>query len=312
MGSRTFSIIGAGALGTLFAARLARAGVYVQLIGRTMSALEHIQGNGIKFEIDGVEDHVDARACTIDQADETEFCIFFTKAQDLVTAAEQVVARMPFAHLVTMQNGLGHGQRLSTIVRDPSMVTHGVTMVPADLRGVGNVETHGQAKSWLGPFVKEGLSSATEVVDLLCRAGFFVELTTEPEARIWNKACFNVAMNGLCALIDGSPGLLEQFPDGKQLAHEIADEVIRVGLAEGVQVSADDVHGLIDMACANHTYHRPSMVQDLLQSRLTEIDALNGFVSERAEQHGLLVPKTTMIYRLVKLRERSPEFWARQ
>jgi ketopantoate reductase len=52
------------------------------------------------------------------------------------------------------------------------------------------------------------------------------------------------------------------------------------------------------------------MVQDLQQSRLTEIDALNGFVSERAKQHGLLVPKTTMIYRLVKLRERSPEFWA--
>jgi len=119
-------------------------------------------------------------------------------------------------------------------------------------------------------------------------------------------------MNGLCALVDGSPGLLEHFPDGKQLAHEIADEVIRVGLAEGVQVSADDVHGLIDMACANHTYHKPSMVQDLQQSRLTEIDALNGFVSERAKLHGLLVPKTTMIYRLVKLRERSPEFWASQ
>jgi 2-dehydropantoate 2-reductase len=309
--SRTVSIVGAGALGTLFAARLARAGVNVQLIGRSVAALEHVQCYGIKFEIDGVEDHVDARACTIDQAGETEFCIFFTKAQDLVAAAEQVVARMPFTHLVTMQNGLGHGQQLSTLVREPSMVTHGVTMVPADLRGFGNVETHGQAKSWLGPYVQEGLSSTTEVVDLLCRAGFSVELTNEPEVRIWNKACFNVAMNGLCALVDGSPGLLEQFPDGRQLAHEIADEVIRVGLAEGIGVSADDVHGLIDMACANHTYHRPSMVQDLKQSRLTEIDALNGFVSERAKQHGLLVPKTEMIYRLMKLRERSPEFWAR-
>ena len=311
MDSRTVSIVGAGALGTLFAARLARAGVNVQLIGRSVAALEHVQCYGIKFEVDGVEDHVDARACTIDQAGETEFCIFFTKAQDLVAAAEQVVARMPFTHLVTMQNGLGHGQQLSTLVREPSMVTHGVTMVPADLRGFGNVETHGQAKSWLGPYVQPGLGSTTEVVDLLCRAGFSVELTNEPEVKIWNKACFNVAMNGLCALVDGSPGLLEQFPDGRQLAHEIADEVIRVGLAEGIGVSADDVHGLIDMACANHTYHRPSMVQDLQQSRLTEIDALNGFVTERAKQHGLLVPKTEMIYRLMKLRERSPEFWAR-
>ena len=306
------SIIGPGALGTLFAARIAKSGTPVQLIGRNQQVLDSINAGGITFEVDGEIDTVDVRACSIEQADTTDLCIFFTKAQDLMTAAKSVVRHMPSAHLVTMQNGLGHGQRLSAIVRAPSMVTHGVTMVPADLRGVGNVETHGQAKSWLGPFVQEGLSYTTEVVDLLCSAGFLVELTNEPDVRIWNKACFNVAMNGLCALVDGSPGLLEEFADGKQLAHEIADEVIRVGLAEGGRVSADDVHGLIDMACANHTYHKPSMVQDLQQSRLTEIDALNGFVSERAKQHGLLVPKTTMIYRLVKLRERSPEFWVSQ
>lgn len=306
------SIIGPGALGTLFAARIAKSGTPVQLIGRNQQALDRINAGGIRFEVDGEIDTVDVSACSIEQADPTDLCVFFTKAQDLISAAESVVEQMPLAHLVTMQNGLGHGQRLSALVRDPSMVTHGVTMVPADLRDIGNVETHGQAKSWLGPLVKEGIRSTTAVVDILCRAGFSVELTSEPEVRIWNKACFNVAMNGLCALVDGSPGLLEHFPDGKQLAHEIADEVIRVGLAEGVQVSADDVHGLIDMACANHTYHKPSMVQDLQQSRLTEIDALNGFVSERAKLHGLLVPKTTMIYRLVKLRERSPEFWASQ
>jgi len=306
------SIIGPGALGTLFAARIAKSGTQVQLIGRNQQALDSINAGGITFEVDGEIDTIGVRACSIEQADTTDLCIFFTKAQDLMTAAESVVRHMPSAHLVTMQNGLGHGQRLSAIVRDPLMVTHGVTMVPADLRSVGNVETHGQAKSWLGPFVQEGLIYTTEVVDLLCSAGFFVELTNDPDVRIWNKACFIVARNGLCALVDGSPGLLEEFADGKQLAHEIADEVIRVGLAEGVQVSADDVHGLIDMACANHTYHKPSMVQDLQQSRLTEIDALNGFVSERAKQHGLLVPKTTMIYRLMKLRERSPEFWASQ
>lgn len=307
----SISIIGPGALGTLFAARIAKCGTPVQLIGRSQSVLDRINSDGITFEVDGEVDSIYVKACSIQRADATDVCIFFTKAQDLVTAAEQVVTRMPSAHLVTMQNGLDHGQRLSTIGRKPSMVTHGVTMVPADLRSVGNVETHGQAKSWLGPMVQEGLSSTIEVVNLLCRAGFSVELTFEPEVRIWNKACFNVAMNGLCALVDGSPGLLEQFPDGKQLAHEIADEVMQVALAEGVEVSASDVHGLIDMACVNHTFHKPSMLQDLAQGRLTEIDALNGFVSERAKHHGLLVPITTMIYRLIRLRERAPEFWAR-
>ena len=178
------SIIGPGALGTLFAARIAKSGTPVQLIGRNQKALDSINAGGITFEVDGEIDTVGVRACSIEQADTTDLCIFFTKAQDLMTAAESVVRHMPSAHLVTMQNGLGHGQRLSAIVRAPSMVTHGVTMVPADLRDVGNVETHGQAKSWLGPFVQEGISSTTEVVDLLCSAGFFVELTNEPDVRI--------------------------------------------------------------------------------------------------------------------------------
>ena len=94
------SIIGPGALGTLFAARISKSGTPVQLIGRNQQALDRINTAGITFEVDGEIDTVDVRACSIEQADPTDLCVFFTKAQDLISAAESVVERMPLALLI--------------------------------------------------------------------------------------------------------------------------------------------------------------------------------------------------------------------
>ena len=72
-----------------------------------------------------------------------------------------------------------------------------------------------------------------------------------------------MAMNALCSLVDVSPGLLQQFPDERQLAHEITEEAITIAKLEEEPVNPEKVQGLIDYACADHTYHRPSMLQDL-------------------------------------------------
>ena len=75
-------------------------------------------------------------------------------------------------------------------------------------------------------------------------------------------------------------------------------------------MNPEKVHGLIDYACAEHTYHRPSMLQDLKAQRLTEIESLNGYLVVDARKHGKEVPLTNLMARLIRLRERAPEFWA--
>jgi ketopantoate reductase len=54
------------------------------------------------------------------------------------------------------------------------------------------------------------------------------------------------------------------------------------------------------------------MLQDVLAQRLTEVEALNGMVDERARALGLSAPMNRMMLRLIRIRERSPEFWATQ
>jgi 2-dehydropantoate 2-reductase len=104
--------------------------------------------------------------------------------------------------------------------------------------------------------------------------------------------------------------MLQLHSDGRALAHELADEALRVAQAEGVGVSADKVHGLVDYACEHHTWHRPSMLSDLENGKPTEIDAINGYIVAAAARHGIDTPHNSLLLRLVKLRESGPEFWA--
>ena len=142
------------------------------------------------------------------------------------------------------------------------------------------------------------------------RAGLKTHVTVDVRSFIWQKTSFNMAMNALCSMVDGSPGLLQQFPDGRQLAHEIAEEAITIAQLEGASVNPEKVHGLIDYACADHSYHRPSMLQDLKAQRLTEIESLNGYLVAAARKHGKEVPLTSLMARLIRLRKRAPEFCA--
>ena len=103
---------------------------------------------------------------------------------------------------------------------------------------------------------------------------------------------------------------MKKFADGNALAHEIADETLDVAGQIGITVDADKVHRLIDYACANHTWHRPSMLQDLNHGRITEVEALNGYIAQAARQHGLTAPLNHMMARLIKLRQVSEAFWS--
>ena len=73
-------------------------------------------------------------------------------------------------------------------------------------------------------------------------------------------------------------------------------------------MNPEKVYDLIDYACADHTHHRPSMLQDLQARRLTEIQSLNGYLVTAARKLGKEVPLTHLIARLIRFRERAPEF----
>ena len=104
--------------------------------------------------------------------------------------------------------------------------------------------------------------------------------------------------------------MLNYYPDGKALAHEIADETLGIAKASGAKLDAEKVHVLIEYVCANHIKHKPSMLQDLENERGTEISALNGYIVDLAGKLSIDAPLNLMISRLICLKEMAPTFWA--
>ncbi|MEZ5534359.1 MAG: 2-dehydropantoate 2-reductase [Thiolinea sp.] len=306
--SLRYSILGAGAMGSVFGARLRLAGFEVELLNRSPEHSEAIRAHGLQADIGEQRHTIAIDACTVEQAQAADVVILFTKSHQIEAALQSMPDTLQRACVVTLQNGLGNGERVAQQVGRERTV-EGVSMMPAEFIAPGKVASADAARTWMYP-LDDKLAELTQQIGAdFNQAGITTEVTADVQSYIWQKACFNIAMNALCALTQGSPGLLHAYEDGQLLAHELADEALQVAALSHVAVDAAKVHELIDYACANHTWHKPSMLQDLEANRLTEIEALNGYIVRRAAELGMAVPGNQMILRLLRLRERSPEFW---
>lgn len=307
--SLRYSILGSGAMGSAFGARLRLAGLEAELLYRSPGQSDTINRNGLMAEIDGQSHHINVTARTVDQASAADVIILLTKSHQIDTALNSLPPALQQTPVVTLQNGLGNGEQVAKHVGLKHTI-EGVSMMPADLLDLGKVTSPDPAQTWL----YHASGQPSELVDQIGidfnRAGIKTTVTPQVRQRIWQKACFNIGMNAVCGLTQGSPGLLQAFPDGNKLVHELADEALEIATRSGIAVQPNEVHDLIDYACANHTYHKPSMFQDLQLNKKTEIEALNGYIVHQADRLNIDAPLNRIIFRLIKLREQSPEFWS--
>ena len=122
---------------------------------------------------------------------------------------------------------------------------------------------------------------------------------------MWEKVAFNAGMNAVCALCHATPGLIGDSKAATQLLRDAADEVARVALAENVCIDNESVYRTIRFACEHHRNHKPSMLQDLLSGKTTEVSALNGAVVARGKNAGIDTPVNSMLDAMVQLAERG-------
>ena len=305
-------ILGAGALGAFVGGRIAKAGYSVQLVNRSSSNAEVVTAKGLKVETSDETFVVHPDAVQLEQASDARFVLVFTKTYQSEEAINAIKSKLsPTSIIVTLQNGLGNGQRIAGYVKQS--VIHGVTMIPATQVEHGFVRSHGFSDTWFGPLDaddKLAFSAAIELEKLMKEAGITASLIDQPLNKIWQKACFNVAMNGVCALTDAGPGIVNDIEALKREAHALADEAVSVATAMNATVDTDALHNLINFACDEHRFHQPSMLQDVRAGRLTEVDSLNGFVVEHAMRLGVSVPKNELMTALILGRQASTGFWS--
>ena len=120
------------------------------------------------------------------------------------------------------------------------------------------------------------------------------------EVAIWEKAAFNAAMNSVAAITRLRVGPIADHPAGRALVSAIVAETLAIAMARGLAGDADRVQRTLDMAFADHRNHQPSMLQDALAGRPTEIENINGAIVAYAAELGLDTPFTRCLRDLVR------------
>lgn len=257
------AVLGAGALGTLFAEGLARA-TDVLVVDRTRAPLRPHE-----------------------RADVALVCV---KSQGTPWAAEAARALLPDDGVaVTLQNGLGHIETLAASL-GAARSAQGATSEGARFAD-GRVVRAGRGQTVLAPHPEDrrSLPRLEELARCLEAAGFPAEVVDDARGIVWRKLAANAAINPLTALLRISNGELLTHP-AAATADALAREAAAVARALGVELS--DEQAMLDWrGVARATLdNRSSMLQDVERGSATEIDAICGAIAREGARLGVPTP----------------------
>jgi 2-dehydropantoate 2-reductase len=299
----TILIIGAGAMGCLFAARLAGAGYAVTLVDVDNDRLAAIEGSGLVLRDDNGESQVFPRATSAaDVSGAVDLILLFTKgvhSRAAVASIAHLAVHSP--RILTLQNGVGNGEIIAgTFAADRVLV--GTAHVPAELEPPNTVISRGFGHLHLGGFNPHAHSHACEVADVLRRAGFVTNVSEDVRVTIWEKLAFNAALNPLALIAGASNGMMNN-DHGRAIAHRIVAETVAVAAAKGITLDDAQILATVDQALSEHGHHKASMLQDREAGRPTEIEFINGAIVREGLRFGVETTANEMLASIVRLIE---------
>jgi 2-dehydropantoate 2-reductase len=300
-------IVGAGALGSLVAARLALGGQAVCLIGRA-AQVQALAAAGLELQDASGTRHVHVPATTdiaaIAQAGLVLLCV---KSADTETAALQLAPHLPpGVPLLSLQNGVANGPLLVRLLQRPVLV--GAAYIAAAQPAPGRVQhAGGQGLTWgalPGPF-GEVFDAATlaAVQQRLQAGGFDLRQSAAPLAELWRKLVVNCAVNAVSALAQAPYGLMAAVPAVLELQAAVVHEAVAVAQAEGQALDAAELQAAVHSVMQRMPAQRSSTAQDLARGRRSEIAQLNGEIVRAGARHGIATPANQALLALVQLQE---------
>ncbi len=298
-------IIGCGAIGSLYAAHLARVAEVHALVRRP----EHARSlNEQGLRVSGKHEfHTPLRASS-DPASLPEFDlgIVASKATQTAEAVAPVAHLFPRGAVLSAQNGLGCEEVIADLTK--GYVLRGTTFMSGTRHSDTHVQYELDTPTWIGPFEPTHAPQplVQQAADLINASGLKAVALEDARPAQWSKLIFNASVNSVSALTElpHSRHFAEEksFGDLGHLLHDLIEEGKRVAAALGVQLHEDpwEMNKI-----GAQTDHPPSMLYDIRHRQRTEVDFLGGAIAREARRLGVPAPLHTALYRLIKGKEAS-------
>jgi 2-dehydropantoate 2-reductase len=294
-----FLIVGPGAMGCLFAARLKKTGNDVTLFDYMEKRAALINRRGIRVE--GVTGEYSVRVPTVKGkiSRVPEVAVVCVKANQTQQAAKDIEPLLGREALVlTLQNGIGNLEILREVFGE-ERVLGGVTAEGATLLGEGHVRHAGQGETIFGPEGPVG-SPVPKIVSAFNKAGFDARSVDKVNELIWGKLIINVGINALTAITRLKNGRLPDIDGTRMIMERAVQEAVDVAHAKGIDLPYPDPLGRVKEVCQATAGNIASMLQDILKQRVTEVAYINGAIVRESDALGIPTPVNKTLTCLVQ------------
>ncbi|PWA09065.1 2-dehydropantoate 2-reductase [Pueribacillus theae] len=301
------TVIGAGAVGGYFGARLQEAGAKVTFLVREKRK-KQIEENGFKVmsvKGDTILHHVslESDASNISSSDLVIVAVKGYHLDGVLLQLEQLVSKG--AKILPLLNGMEHYEILQQKF-GRSAVVGGLCFIITTLDENGYIiHTSNQHDIVFGPLEKEQKEVCDKANTLMEKANMNVTYTEDILKQIWNKYAFITAYSGVTTATRLEIGAIREVPETLALYRETAEEMQKLAAAYGIDLGSKFSEDTVEKA-----FHLPenatsSMHQDFRKGLPLEVESLQGGALRLAKEKGVDLPVVRTLYRLIKPYEKQ-------
>lgn len=293
------AVMGAGAVGGYFGARLAASGVDVTFIARG-EHLKAMRQDGLRVKsIQGdLEIHSEFVASS-DRIAPVDLVLFAVKSQDTEEAARSLAPFMGASTAVlSLQNGVDNADKIARLWGgDRSLAA--VAYIAARISAPGVIEHSGGGRITLGSLHPGGQENALAVHSMLAQAKISCDVSSSIREVLWQKLAWSAPFCALSCLLHMTVGDILGSASLEALVRGCIDEVRDAARCRGIDLPASTAQDVLSSSIALRDV-KPSMLQDLEAGKPLEHEALNGIVVRILQQAGRRAPINEILYAALK------------
>lgn len=300
------AVIGCGAMGSIYAAKLAAAGNDVLAIDSYQPSIDQIARHGLRVTGPGYDQTVPLRAATTAPLEAMQLIVLAVKAVDVTAGAQQALSMLDTdTPVLTIQNGLGSAETVAGIVGDHRVAVGIASGFGAARVAPGHVRHNAMRAMRFGAYSSLPFATVEAIAAAWTDAGFEAAAVTDIAAMQWEKLICNVAYSAPCALTGMTVGQVMDDPEMGAVSRAAAAEAWTVARASGIAVAVTDPVAHVRAFGAGMPDAKPSALLDHEAHRVSEIDVINGAVPRQGARVGVEAPVNATLTAVVKAVERG-------
>ncbi|MEJ8765533.1 2-dehydropantoate 2-reductase [Oceanobacillus sp. HCA-5259] len=292
-------VVGAGAVGGFFGLLLQRAGNQVTFIARGPH-LKAMQRDGLLIKRGTTSLSVNGRfSDDLQDLLDCELILFCIKSNDTEQMAKELLPILSEeANVLTLQNGVDNEMVLTQIFGKERTFSC-ATYIQAAVEQPGVIKQDGRVKLVIGELNYSSTEKCSELVSIFQNAGIDAKHSRNILARKWKKLLWNITFNPLSAISTARVGDILDNEELRKTAEFICQEAIEVAIRTGIKLDREETVTAIFAGGERARAHNPSMLQDRLNGKPMEVEAICGYVVRKARELEVKVPTLQMSYSIL-------------